>query len=186
GTFSGVGVTGNSFDPSVGTQIISYAFTDVNGCNNSASTTITVNAVNFIVTTLADSGPGSLRDILTAPCAPDTIYFDNILSGNNIQLTTGEISINRKFVLLGLGSNNLAIFGGNNHVFNIGTLGDVEIKDLKLTQGHATEGTILLQSGGQLLLNNSVLVGDPKAMTVQTGLPQAIINIKGNVQFLKN
>ncbi|MCC6463558.1 MAG: Ig-like domain-containing protein, partial [Saprospiraceae bacterium] len=43
GLFSGTGVTGNLFDPSVGTQIITYAYTDVNGCKNSATTTITVN-----------------------------------------------------------------------------------------------------------------------------------------------
>jgi hypothetical protein len=43
GTFSGIGVTGNSFNPAVGTQIITYTFSDANGCTNSSQTTITVN-----------------------------------------------------------------------------------------------------------------------------------------------
>jgi gliding motility-associated-like protein len=43
GVFSGVGVTGNSFDPSVGTQLITYNYTDAIGCSGTGSTTITVN-----------------------------------------------------------------------------------------------------------------------------------------------
>jgi hypothetical protein len=50
GTWSGVGVTGNSFDPSVGTQTITYSYTDLNGCSNSATTTITVNPLPVINT----------------------------------------------------------------------------------------------------------------------------------------
>lgn len=42
GTFSGTGVTGTSFNPSAGTQTITYDYTDLNGCSNSANTLITV------------------------------------------------------------------------------------------------------------------------------------------------
>jgi hypothetical protein len=42
GTWSGTGVTGDTFDPFFGTQILTYTITS-NGCSNSASTTITVN-----------------------------------------------------------------------------------------------------------------------------------------------
>lgn len=47
GTFSGTGVTGNQFNPSVGpgTYTISYSYTDANGCSNSNSTSIIVNAL---------------------------------------------------------------------------------------------------------------------------------------------
>ncbi len=186
GTFSGVGVTGNSFGPSVGTQIISYAYTDVNGCSNSATTTIIVNPVNFIVTTLADSGPGSLRDILTAPCAPDTIYFDNILSGNVINLTSGEISINRKFVLLGIGANNLTISGSSNRIFNIGSLGDVEVKDLTLSTSNLVDGNIILAGNGKLILRNTTLVRPMAGAKYLNLLPSSTLEIFGNVHFLKN
>ena len=49
GTFSGTGVTGNSFSPSTagaGTKTITYTYTaNGNGCTNSATTTIVVNAL---------------------------------------------------------------------------------------------------------------------------------------------
>lgn len=51
GTFSGPGVTGNNFDASVagvGTHTITYSYTDGNGCSNSATTSITVNALPVV------------------------------------------------------------------------------------------------------------------------------------------
>lgn len=42
GTFSGTGVSGNTFDPGAGTQTITYAYTDGNNCSSSATTTITI------------------------------------------------------------------------------------------------------------------------------------------------
>ncbi|HEY6162284.1 MAG TPA: T9SS type A sorting domain-containing protein [Bacteroidia bacterium] len=47
GTYSGTGVSSGNFDPSVagiGTHTITYTYSDVNGCTDSASQTITVNA----------------------------------------------------------------------------------------------------------------------------------------------
>jgi len=51
GTFSGPGVSGNMFDPATageGTHIITYAFTDGNGCINSATTDIVVNGLPIV------------------------------------------------------------------------------------------------------------------------------------------
>lgn len=42
GTFSGTGVSGNNFDPSVGSQTVTYNYTDANGCSNSATAVITI------------------------------------------------------------------------------------------------------------------------------------------------
>jgi hypothetical protein len=42
GIWSGTGVSGNTFDPSVGEQTITYSYTDANGCSNSATTLVTV------------------------------------------------------------------------------------------------------------------------------------------------
>lgn len=47
GTYSGNGVSGNSFNPAVagvGTHTITYTFTNANGCSNSSTQNITVNA----------------------------------------------------------------------------------------------------------------------------------------------
>ncbi|TVR78845.1 MAG: PKD domain-containing protein, partial [Chitinophagaceae bacterium] len=46
GVYSGSGVTGNVFSPvaaGIGTHLITYTYVDSNGCENSASTTVTVN-----------------------------------------------------------------------------------------------------------------------------------------------
>lgn len=46
GSYSGTGVSGNSFNPAVsgvGTFTITYSYSDANGCGNSATQTITVN-----------------------------------------------------------------------------------------------------------------------------------------------
>lgn len=48
GTFSGAGVTGNLFDPSFGTQTITYDYIDANGCSGSATATITVNQLPVV------------------------------------------------------------------------------------------------------------------------------------------
>lgn len=52
GTFSGTGVTSGMFDPSAGTQTITYTYTDANGCTNTAMITITVNNLPNV-----DAGP---------------------------------------------------------------------------------------------------------------------------------
>jgi hypothetical protein len=49
GAWTGTGVTGNQFDPSVGTQTLTYTYTDVNLCVNSAQTTITVNPLPTVI-----------------------------------------------------------------------------------------------------------------------------------------
>jgi hypothetical protein len=57
GTWSGPGVTGNSFDPSVGvgTQTLTYSYTDTTGCFGTADVAVTVNAcVGVAENTLAE------------------------------------------------------------------------------------------------------------------------------------
>ncbi len=51
GTWSGTGVTGSDFDPSVsgaGTFTLLYSYTDGNGCSNSCTTSITVNPLPVV------------------------------------------------------------------------------------------------------------------------------------------
>ena len=59
GTFSGTGVSGNSFNPAtsgVGTFTLTYSYTDANGCSNSAQSSITVTqACNLTASSI--SGP---------------------------------------------------------------------------------------------------------------------------------
>ncbi len=43
GSFSGTGVSGNVFDPSVGSQQITYSYTDGNGCSGTSTANLVVN-----------------------------------------------------------------------------------------------------------------------------------------------
>ena len=68
GTFTGTGITGNSFDPAIagtGTYTITYTFTDGNGCSSSATRTINVLSAP-VVTWTSSLGP---------LCASSTSYF---------------------------------------------------------------------------------------------------------------
>ncbi|ASS50455.1 MAG: hypothetical protein A3D31_12875 [Candidatus Fluviicola riflensis] len=53
GTFSGTGVSGSTFDPTIGagTYTINYDYTDANGCMGNASATIDVNAAPTVAIT---------------------------------------------------------------------------------------------------------------------------------------
>jgi hypothetical protein len=52
GTYSGTGVSAGAFDPSAGTQTITYSYTDLNGCANTATGTFTVNPLPNTALTL--------------------------------------------------------------------------------------------------------------------------------------
>lgn len=59
GTYSGGGITASpTFDPSqanIGANIITYSYTDGNGCSNTATDTLRVNALPVVTLTLTDS-----------------------------------------------------------------------------------------------------------------------------------
>jgi len=68
GVYSGPGVSGTNFDASVagaGTHIITYTYTDANGCINSASNTITVYPLPVV----------TFGGVLTTQCVNNTTYF---------------------------------------------------------------------------------------------------------------
>ena len=66
-------------------------------------------AAIIIVTNTNDSGPGSLRQALAD--APDrgTIQFDPILNGQMINLTSGELVIDKNITISGPGSDLLTV-----------------------------------------------------------------------------
>lgn len=91
GTFSGTGITGTSFDPGVagsGTHTITYDYTDGNGCSNSTTENVIVNAtpsINGTVTHAASGSDGSIDITVTGGNAPYT--FDWGAEGNSEDLT---------------------------------------------------------------------------------------------------
>jgi hypothetical protein len=95
-------------------------------------------AATLNVTSLTDSGPGSLRDTIAAANSGDTILFS--VTGT-ISLTTGELVISKNLVVDGPGATNLiveriAVGAPISRVFNV-TSGTVIISDLTIRRGFA-------------------------------------------------
>src|SRR5438067_2509642 len=63
----------------------------------------------LIVTNTADSGPGSLRQALADAHDGDTIQFDPALNGQTINLTTGELVIDKNITISGPGPDLLTV-----------------------------------------------------------------------------
>lgn len=89
-------------------------------------------AATRTVTSLADSGSGSLRETIAASAAGDTIEF--AVSGT-ITLTSGELTNNRTLNINGPGPANLTVSGNRvSRVFRI-VSGSVTISGLTITEG---------------------------------------------------
>jgi CSLREA domain-containing protein len=136
---------GDGFNRTVGngTDIGAFEVQDNGGGNSGA----------YVVTTLDDEDDGdlsqgdiSLREAILNSSEGDTITFDSNLSGGTINLSLGELLIDKNLTIDGLGANNLTIdatdiFG---RVFNIDdgkdeTNLDVTIDGLTITGGEAAK-----------------------------------------------
>ena len=80
GTWTGTGVTGNMFDPSFGTQTLTYTYTDVNLCTDSDMVVITVNSCQLPSTMrwvlLQDGEDNSSPNF---PCVSNSDCQNNVL-----------------------------------------------------------------------------------------------------------
>ncbi len=97
----------------------------------------TARANNPIVTTNADSGPGSLREAISAinPNTGGTINFDPSVTGT-ITLTSGELDLAYGMTIAGPGAMNLTVSGnGASRVFNIAAGATVTISGLSIASG---------------------------------------------------
>jgi energy-coupling factor transporter ATP-binding protein EcfA2 len=121
------------------------------------------------VTSLADSGPGSLRQTILEAHPGAAITFARNLKGT-ILLTHGELSITKSLEISGPGASVLAISGGGQQrVFNISQGAAVTISNLTITDGAATcpnpnqipqppqcQGGGIFNAGSLTLINSTV------------------------------
>lgn len=83
GVYSGVGVTGSQFDPSVGTQLITYTVTFAPGCTGSASQNFTVNQLpNVVFDGLGDICSTVTPFTLNTATPPGGVYSGQGVSSN--------------------------------------------------------------------------------------------------------
>jgi len=95
-------------------------------------------AASFVVTTLANSGVGSLRAAIASANDGDVITF---AIGGTITNLTGELLIGKNLNIVGPGPTNLAVSGNNSsRVFNIAGGAMVNLSGLTICNGHARDG----------------------------------------------
>jgi predicted outer membrane repeat protein len=131
-------------------------------------------ARNFVVTTTADSGSGSLRQsILDANAnvpAIDTVTFDPaaFASAQTITLTTGELQATDSLNIVGPGANLLTINAGSSsrhfELDSLGPTGSFTFSGMTLTNGKLTsifdDGSAISDYDDNLSLTNMIFSGN--------------------------
>ncbi|NOS72456.1 MAG: hypothetical protein HOP33_21355 [Verrucomicrobia bacterium] len=114
---------------------------------------------NSIVTTIADSGAGSLRTVVANIEPGFTITFANSLAGQTILLTTGQIVLDKNSTIDGSGSS-IQISGNNlSRIFFVNSGINATLNGLSLINGLASQGGAI-QNLGSLTLNQCALAGN--------------------------
>src|SRR5262249_43613677 len=117
-----------------------------------------------LVTTNADSGLGSLRQVAGALQGGGTVTFAPKLSGQTITLTSGEVAITNNLTIDASALANGIIINGNHNsrIFNIAGGTVVTLNALVLTNGYTTNGNWggAIFNAGTLALNYCTLAGN--------------------------
>jgi len=115
------------------------------------------------VTSLSDSGAGTLRSTIAASASGDIINFS--VSGT-ISLTTTELVIANNLTITGPGAGVLKVSGNNSHrVFNI-TSGTVSISDLTISDGRVLGTNGLSASKGENVVGGGIQNGAAASLTL--------------------
>jgi hypothetical protein len=114
-------------------------------------------AATLTVTSLADSGPGTLRDRIAAANPGDTITFG--IQGDIV--LASQLTIAKNLNVFGFGVEGLVRISGNNstRVFNI-TAGNVFLNRLAIINGRVTGTNGAAGQNGQTVRGGGILIGD--------------------------
>ena len=114
-----------------------------------------------VVNSTADSGAGSLRQVISAAVAGDTIQFSPGLDGQTITLSSGPLEISKGITIAGPGASSLTISGGGaSSVFLVDGMdrgSSVFISGLTLTNGNANDNVYPFATSGGAIDNEGVL-----------------------------
>lgn len=142
-----------------------------------------------LVTTLADSGPGSLRDAIDAANAlpgMDLIEFDPALSGT-LSLTSDPLWIKDSVVLFGPGTDRLTLSGNNQRrlisIFNAMQTVDVLLVGLTLSDGASEFGAAIDSQSANLSLSDCVISGNNTRNSVADETGGGIYSVDGSLRI---
>jgi beta-glucanase (GH16 family) len=118
------------------------------------------------VTTLADNGPGSLREAVEIIASDGLITFDPSLAGGTIALSSGQLVINRSLTIDGSGAPGLTVSGSNSsRVFQVASSVTASLNDLTIADGAgAPQGGGILNYG-TLNLDFVTVTGNTESST---------------------
>jgi hypothetical protein len=138
---------------------------------------------SFVVTSNADSGPGTLRSILENACDGAQVTFAANVTGT-ITLTSGYLDIEKSVTITGPGANILAINGNaKERVFAIGlsnVANTVIISGLTITNGVTPASGTELFGGGGVLINAGTVNLTDDAIT-NNDCTNSTVNFGGGV-----
>lgn len=131
------------------------------------------------VTSIADSGAGSLRAAIASASPGDTINF--AVTGTII-LTTGQLAINENLRINGPGTAQLTIGGNINALLSVGPGITVAISGLTTSGGNPNNAGEDIYNAGTLLLSNMNITGGSHGIYNDTGSTLIVNNstISGN------
>jgi hypothetical protein len=121
-----------------------------------------VNLFNRVVTTLADSGPGSLREAVSSVAAGSTITFVPGLSGRTITLTSGELLLTENLTIDASSLPAGIRISGNNssRVFNVAPGVTASLTGLTIQNGYAPNAANPNNYGGGILNRGALTLTD--------------------------
>jgi predicted outer membrane repeat protein len=137
-----------------------HFFFDISDANFYVGPSLSCAGTNLVVSSVADSGPCTLRDTIANAATGSTITFHPSLSGLTITLLT-NLTVNKNLTIDGQDRN--ITLSGNNAVrlFNIPSSSNAtaHLKNLTLTKGYTSSngGAVFLGAFNTLTLTNIVI-----------------------------
>ena len=143
--------------------------TDQRGVHRPNGFHVDIGAFEFgstiLVTTLNDSGGGSLRQAILSAATGDRILFTSLVTGT-IGLTTGELLINKLLNIIGPGASVLTISGNqSSRVFHVNASGNLNMFGLTLANGLARGADGGPDSAGNYNIGGGILNEGTSALT---------------------
>ncbi|AWV99371.1 3-coathanger stack domain-containing protein [Arcticibacterium luteifluviistationis] len=119
---------------------------------------ITGEATDGIVSNTSDNGCGSLRDVLAKASAGDTIRFSEIIAGDTIKLTSGEILLDKDVTIVGNSTYRTIIDGqANGRVLQVSSGVNAFLDSLIIQNGNATIQGAGIMNSGNVVMKASII-----------------------------
>ncbi|MGI9240971.1 MAG: choice-of-anchor Q domain-containing protein [Verrucomicrobiales bacterium] len=164
--------------------LVDLPVTDQRGYPRRVGAQVDIGAVEYIpmrvVTTNADSGPGSLREGLLSVGHGGMVSFPDSLAGETITLTSGRLMA-RNVTIAGPSSGNVVINGdGKSNILSIS--GETTLDSLTLTNGVRAISVCssLLSINNSTISGNSAFGGNDRGGGIYSGCSTSVIAINNS------